>query len=306
MMTTPPTSALKWCQEVTRTHSKTFYRGSLLYPPGQRHAIWAVYAACRVGDDITDEQTPPEAEANLAVWWQQIQAAYQLQPGDSDMQQALAWAVNTYPVPLAAFAELFEGFCMDLRGTTYHTLDDLKLYCRRVAGVVGFMIAPIGGYRGGDTTLQAALSLGQAMQLTNILRDVGEDLRRGRLYLPRDLLDQFGVREADLQAGHVTPEYAALVQHLSGLAHHWYAEGRSGIPLLEGRARLGVAVAARLYRGILDELARHHCDNLNRRAVVSGKRKLWLTLQELDVQLTQSTLCPIDWAEKQYARLRAG
>ena len=301
-----PNAALKWCPQVTRTHSKTFYRGSLLYPRGQREAIWAVYAACRVGDDITDEQTPPEAETNLTVWWTQIQGAYQGQPGDTPMQQALCWAVNKYPVPLSAFAELLEGFRMDLRGTTYHTLGDLKLYCRRVAGVVGFMIAPIGGYKGGEHTLQAALALGQAMQLTNILRDVGEDLRLGRLYLPRDLLKQFGVREADLHAGHVTPEYAALIRHLTGLAHRWYDEGRTGIPLLQGRARFGVAVAARLYRGILDEVTRNHCDNLNRRAVVSGKRKLWLTVQELDYQMTTSNLCPIDWAERQYARLRAG
>lgn len=306
MTTTPPTPSLKWCQDVTRTHSKTFYRGSLLYPAGQREAIWAVYAACRVGDDITDEQTMPEAERNLQVWWSEIQAAYQGVSGESDMQRALCWAVKQYPVPLSAFAELFEGFRMDLRGTTYHTLDDLTLYCRRVAGVVGFMIAPIGGYRGGEPTLQAALSLGQAMQLTNILRDVGEDLRLGRLYLPRELLDQFGVQESDLRSGQVTPAYMALLQHLTGLAHQWYDEGLTGIPLLQGRARYGVGVAARLYRGILDEVSRNGYDNLNRRAVVSGKRKLWLTVQELDFQMTRSSFCPIDWAERQYARLRAG
>lgn len=301
----PPTAALNWCQQVTQTHSKTFYRGSRLCPSGQREAIWAVYAACRIGDDITDGQRLPEAQVNLDAWWGQVQAAFAGEPGDTPMQQALAWAAAQYPVPLSAFAELYQGFCMDLRAEAYHTLDDLILYCRRVAGVVGFMIAPISGYRGGDDTLKAALALGQAMQLTNILRDVGEDLRLGRLYLPSELLSQFGVNVSDLHAGRVTPEYVALLQHLCGVAEGWYAQGRAGIPMLRGRARYGVAVAARLYQGILAELARNGHDNLNGRAVVSGKRKLWLTLRELDVQFADA-FCPVSWAGRQYARLRAG
>lgn len=299
-----PTAALAWCRQVTQTHSQTFYRGSLLYPKGQREAVWAVYAACRVGDDIADyahdqhsEALPqPDCQAELDRWWSQVQAAFAGDAGESQMQRALAWAVSRYPVPLAAFAELYEGFCMDLRGTTYHTLADLELYCRRVAGVVGFMIAPIGGYRGGEETLSAALALGQAMQLTNILRDVGEDLRLGRLYLPRELLRQFGVNLGDLQAGRITPEYRALLEHLCELTRELYTQGRAGIPLLSGRAKLGVAVAARLYAGILDELARGGYDNLNGRTVVSGRRKLWLTLREIDVQLAQPQYCPLHWA----------
>lgn len=303
-----PTDALNWCQEVTREHSKTFYRGSLLYPPGQREAVWAVYAACRVGDDIADEvvdagEQGRPTQARLDAWWAQVQAAYAGDPGESEMQRALAWAVGRYPVPLSAFGELYAGFCMDLRGHTYHTLADLTLYCRRVAGVVGFMVAPIGGYRGGEDTLRAALLLGQAMQLTNILRDVGEDIRLGRLYLPRELLDSFGVGLSDLQAGRVTPEYRALVAHLSELAREWYAQGRSGIPQLQGRARFGVAVAARLYEGILDEVARNGADNLTMRAYVSGRRKLWLTLRELDIQFADA-YCPLNWAGRQFARLK--
>ena len=304
-----PFDALAWCQQITQTHSQTFYRGSLLYPKGQREAVWAVYAACRIGDDITDNLAagPNSAGAQLELdrWWAQVQAAFAGNAGEGQMQRALAWAVSRYPVPLTAFAELYEGFCMDLRGTTYHTLADLELYCRRVAGVVGFMIAPIGGYRGGEDTLGAALALGQAMQLTNILRDVGEDLRLGRLYLPRELLEQFGVSLSDLQAGRVTPEYRALLEHLCGLTRKLYAQGRTGIPLLSGRAKFGVAVAARLYAGILDELERGGYDNLNGRAVVSGRRKLWLTLRELDVQFGHPQYCPLHWAGQQYQRLKA-
>lgn len=302
--TPPPDAALNWCREVTRVHSHTFYRGSLLYPAGQREAVWAVYAACRAGDDIVDGLPPEQAAPELARWWAQVQAAFAGEEGESDMQRALAWAVARYPVPLPAFAELHAGFQMDLRGAHYRTLDDLLVYCRRVAGVVGFMIAPIGGYRGGDSTLAAALSLAQAMQLTNILRDVGEDLRRGRLYLPAELLNEYGVDVEGLRAGRVTPEYRALLRHLCGLARDGYAHGQTGIPQLAGRARYGVAVASRLYAAILDELAGSDYDNLNRRAVVPGRRKAWLTVQELGRQGTALDLCPINWASRQVVRLR--
>lgn len=306
-MTVPQFSdpALRWCREVTRLHSHTFYRGSLLYPPGQREAVWAVYAACRAGDDAVDDLPAAQAAPALELWWAQVQAAYAGAAGESELQRALAWAVAHYPVPLEAFAELYAGFQMDLRGETYGTLDDLLLYCRRVAGVVGFMIAPIGGYRGGEATLDAALALGQAMQLTNVLRDVGEDLRLGRLYLPQELLETFGVRVADLRAGRVTPEYRDLLRHLSDLARDGYARGAQALGQLEGRARYGVAVATRLYAGILDELAANGYDNLSRRAVVPGRRRAWLTVQELCAQAPSPNLCPVDWAERQYLRLRA-
>ncbi|MFC6592822.1 phytoene/squalene synthase family protein [Deinococcus lacus] len=305
LQTSPPTHALLWCRAITRQHSHTFYRGSLLYPPGQREAVWAVYAACRVGDDIADSGLPPQqAQAELAQWWKQIEAAYAGEPGSADMQVALAWAVARYPVPLEAFAELYQGFLMDLCGYEYRTISDLTLYCRRVAGVVGYMVAPIGGYRGGASTLQAALLLGQAMQLTNILRDVGEDLRLGRLYLPAELLSEYGVAAADLRAGRMSAEYRALLQHLESLARQWYDQGASGIPLLEGRARYGVAVAARLYAGILDELAARDYDNLRHRAFVSDRRKLALTLLEVHAQSPYARWCPLTRAEKRWPRRR--
>lgn len=302
----PPLLALEWCREVTRAHSHTFYRGSLLYPAGQREAVWAVYAACRIGDDIVDEpaQDVGTAQAQLDEWWAEVQAAFGGQHVHTHMGRALAWAVAKFPLPLHAFAELYEGFCMDLRGVQYHTLADLELYCHRVAGVVGFMIAPIGGYHGGQATLDAALKLGQAMQLTNILRDVGEDLGRGRLYLPSELLQRFGVQETDLRAGRVTPEYVALLRHLIELADYWYAQGMSGIPQLRGRARYGVAVAAQLYHAILAEVVRGEYNNLTRRAVVPGGRKWWLTAWAVHDQWSY-VYCPLHWVGRQYARLKA-
>ncbi len=275
--------AVAHCREVTREHSKTFYLGSRLFPARQREAVWAVYAACRDGDDAVDEWTGAEAERGLAEWWERVQGAFAGEPASHPIDTALAWAAERHPIPLSAFAELHEGLRMDLGGFEYRSMDDLVLYCRRVAGVVGFMIAPISGYSGGERTLHHALMLGQAMQLTNILRDVGEDLERGRVYLPASLLGEYGVSRATLErglrSGVVTPEYRALMTHLSGLAREWYAEGRRGIPCLHGSARLAVQAAARAYEGILDDLARGDYDNFRRRAHVSGTRKLLMLPQ---------------------------
>ena len=275
----PPAGATAHCRDMTRQHSQTFYLGSQFFPLRQRQAVWAVYAACREGDDCVDERTGRDAEQALAAWWERVQAAYAGRPAPDPISTALAWAVSQWPVPLSAFAELHEGLRMDLRGHHYRDMDDLTLYCRRVAGVVGFMVAPICGYSGGERTLHAALRLGQAMQLTNILRDVGEDLERGRVYLPETLLREYGVTRPMLERGHVTPEYRALMRHLSALARAWYAEGRTGIPCLHGSARLAVQTAARSYEGILDDLARGDFDNFRRRAHVSGTRKLLLLPQ---------------------------
>lgn len=266
---------------MTREHSKTFYLGSQLFAPQERAAVWAVYAACRSGDDIVDEGEGEDAQDALAAWWQAVEAAFAGEAnGSGPLWPALAWAVERYPIPQSAFAELHEGLKMDLRGHVYRDMDDLLLYCRRVAGVVGFMIAPICGYRGGEATLEHALKLGQAMQLTNILRDVGEDLRRGRVYLPESLLREYGLGRADLeryQAGEpLGDNYRALMRHLTGLAREWYAAGRAGIPLLRGRGPLAALTAAHAYEGILDDLERAGFDNFSRRAHVSGRQKLLL------------------------------
>ncbi len=275
----PPAEAVAHCRDVTRQHSQTFYLGSRFFPARQRAAVWAVYAACRAGDDIVDEGEGTSAERELVEWWTRVRAAFAGEPGPHPVDTALAWAAAHWPIPLAAFEELHEGLKMDLHGHPYRTRDDLDLYCRRVAGVVGFMIAPICGYSGGERTLHHALRLGQAMQLTNILRDVGEDLERGRVYLPHALLGEYGVTRAMLEGGTVTPEYRALMRHLSDLAREWYAEGRQGIPCLHGSARLAVQAAARSYEGILDDLARGDFDNFRRRAHVSGTRKLLMLPQ---------------------------
>ena len=274
-----PLWAVRSCRDLTRAHSKTFYLGSRLFPGHQRAAVWAVYAACRLGDDIADEGPPAGRRAALDAWWAQVAAALAGHPSDHPVYAALGWAAQHYPIPESAFHELYLGLGMDLADQRYASMDELSLYCRRVAGVVGFMIAPICGYEGGAATLDRALQLGQAMQLTNILRDVGEDLERGRIYLPADLMAHHGVSEGHLHSGRVTPEYGELMRHLSAQARAWYAAGRSGLPRLRGSGRLAVATAARAYEGILDALEAQGYDNFRQRAHVSGPRKLLMVPQ---------------------------
>ncbi|MDO4264156.1 MAG: phytoene/squalene synthase family protein [Deinococcus sp.] len=269
------------CRQITRRHSQTFYLGSLFFPASQRPAVWAVYAACREVDDLVDEPGYDPAAA-VDTWWGRVQAAFagQAAPGDA-VGEGLAWAAQRYPLDLAAFADLRAGMELDLRmdrgGHRYTSLDELDHYCYCVGGVIGLMIAPISGYSGGPQTVERALRLGRAMQLTNILRDVGEDWARGRLYLPSALMTHFGVSEDDIAAGRITPQYRALMAQLSARARQDYAYGRAGLAQLHGRGRWAVAVAADLYEGILDELERRDFDNLSGRAVVGRGRKLRLT-----------------------------
>lgn len=260
--------ALRACAELTRRHSSTFYLGSRLFGSDKRLAVSAVYAACRTGDDAVDEADgPDDARGRLAAWWAGVERTYDGRPDPgSTTEVALRWVLDRYDVPMSAFHELRLGFETDLTLARVETSDELMVYCRRVAGIVGLMIAPIAGYDGGDATLDAAVALGEAMQLTNILRDVGEDLRRDRCYLPTELMDAHGVSLEALREGAVTPAYVALLGHLAHLADERYRRGWTGIPKLHGAAGLAVGVAALNYEAILRKLRQNRYDNLSRRA----------------------------------------
>ncbi|MFN2321591.1 MAG: phytoene/squalene synthase family protein [Trueperaceae bacterium] len=260
--------AIAACTDATRAHSSTFYLGSRLFYGERRSAVTVIYAACRAGDDAVDEAPSSEAaHERLAMWWAGIERAYAGTPDPDDaVEVGLAWLLERFPVPKAGFDELRLGLLSDLEPADVADFDELMVYCRRVAGVVGWLVAPVCGYRGGDETLQMALALGNAMQLTNVLRDVGEDLRMDRCYLPADLRAKYGVDLDDLRAGRVTPGYVALLEELGAHANALYREGWRGIPRLHGVAALGVAVAAQNYEGILRKLRQNGYDNLNRRA----------------------------------------
>jgi 15-cis-phytoene synthase len=256
---------------VVRRNSRTFWLGSGLMSGDRRRATRAVYAACRLGDDAVD--LAPQPHEALAAWEAGIDAAYLSRPSAS-WERALAWAVRRFPIPRLAFDHLATGFHTDLRIVRIPDLPTLDLYCYRVAGTVGSMIAPICGAEG-RAAERAADRLGRAMQLTNCLRDVGEDLARDRIYLPADLLRTHGVTEDDLRAGHPTAGYREVMEELASIAWEGYEEGLAGLVHLRHH-RTAVAFAALQYRDILVELQDRGWDNLRTRAAVPTRRRLLL------------------------------
>ncbi len=271
----PPQAAIEHCRRITKQHAKTFYLGSQFFSGTQRQAVWAVYAACRIGDDAVDEFIGTEAACALEMWRMRVQAAIAGAPiDDHPLSLAMTWAASQYPISFAPFMELHLGLKMDLHKHDYQSMEELMLYCRRVAGVVGHMIAPIAGFSGGEKTLELALHLGEAMQLTNILRDVGEDLSLGRVYIPDDLALRHGLCKNSLRRGEMSHEYVMALQELEALARSLYRQGWQGIPKLHGSAKFAVALAATAYEGILNNLRANRYDNFSRRAHVTSGGKI--------------------------------
>lgn len=284
--------AYRYCQETTRTHAKSFYFCAHFLPPAKRRAIYAVYALCRHIDDEVDEAgVRDEAGARAAVerWRHELQSVYRGEEASSASSPVLvAWRdmLKTYPIAEELPLDLMRGVLMDTYQKRYATWDELRVYCYRVASVVGLMSSEIFGYRE-PVTLKYAEALGLAMQLTNILRDVGEDLVLDRIYLPQDDLAGFGVTESALARGEVTENFRALMRFEIARARAFYGEAEKGIPLLGGDARFTVLLAARLYGRILDEIERADFDVFTRRAHLTlfGKMRaaprVWLEARKL-------------------------
>ena len=268
-------AAYDHCGLIIRRAAKTFYWGSRLLPQRQRLASWAIYAFCRSVDDIADEATDvARAKAQLAVWRDWLTRTYH---GQSSDPITLAWChmLQNYDVPLQPALDLIDGVEMDLDHVRPATFDDLRLYCYRVAGTVGLLMSPVLGYRSVEA-LPHAVELGIAMQLTNILRDVGEDVRNGRIYLPQEDLDYFGYSENDIKAGTINDAFVALMRFQIARAQGYYERARPGIEMLDRAAQFGILTSAELYRAILGVIATNGYDVYTRRASVTTPAKVLL------------------------------
>lgn len=260
------------CEELTKFHSRTFYLASGLLPKAKRRAARALYAFCRVSDDLVDV-SGGSAEGNLGDW--RLRALNDNPPHDDPV--ALAWTDTRirYSIPTGYAAQLIEGVGCDLTSSRYATFGDLTEYCYGVASTVGLMVMHIIGFRGLEA-VPYAVKLGVALQMTNILRDVGEDWNAGRLYLPQDELATFGLTEADIAAGRVDEDWRAFMRFQIDRNHRLYDEALPGIALLHPDGRFAISAAAELYRAILDNIEAHDYDVLSRRAYVSMLGKLLL------------------------------
>lgn len=250
------------CTRVTKEYSKSFYFSSLLLPPAKRQAVHALYAFCRTSDDIVDAAND-HAREELAAW--RVQAFRTANEQHDDVLLAWADTRERFGVPRRYGEELLDGMEMDLTIPVYETWEQLERYCYCVASTVGLMSMHITGY----TDPQArdyAIKLGVALQLTNILRDVGEDAARGRVYLPRQDIEQFGLSYADFCYGTVDARFKALMAFEIQRAERLYDESWAGIALLNPDSRLSVATAAVVYRGILDQIRRINYDVYAQRA----------------------------------------
>ncbi len=260
------------CRAMIRAGSKSFAAAALLLPAKLREEAYALYAFCRLSDDMVDEEGG--AEGAIADLRQRLVLAYAGRPADSAVDRAFADVIAATAMPRALPEALIDGLECDVRGVVCETPSDVYAYGARVAGSVGAMMAVLMGVR--DPRLAArATDLGVAMQLTNIARDVGADARNGRLYLPRQWLRADGLDiEAWLKDPKPVPQITRAVKRLLALADDLYARADSGIRKLPARCRPGIFAARRLYAAIGDEVARRGYDSITSRARIGGLGKL--------------------------------
>ncbi len=265
-------SAYQRCEQITREHSRTFFMASGLLSPAKRRATRALYAFCRVSDNLVDvPDSREDARANLDQWRERTQAPHIA----ADDPVALAWADTRarYRIPWRYGEQLIDGVMSDLSTVRYERFDQLAEYCYRVASTVGLMAMHIIGFDGGRA-IPYAVKLGVALQLTNILRDVAEDWRNGRVYLPQEELQAFGLDETDIATGAVDDRWQRFMQFQIDRNRRFYDEAVPGIALLQPDGRFAIGAAAGLYRGILDDIEAHSADVFSRRAHVSTANKL--------------------------------
>ncbi len=278
--------AYEICRKETAQWAKTFYLGTLLLPPVKRKAIWAIYVWCRRTDELMDSpeamQRPTnELSERLDQWEERTKALFAGQVKD-ELDVVMVDTLKRFPQSIKPYLDMIEGQRMDLNKTRYATFEELELYCYRVAGTVGLMTQGVMGLDPAYTTApwsvapdpsEAAIALGIANQLTNILRDVGEDRGRGRIYLPQEDLKRFHYTESDLMAGVMNDQWKALMAFQLQRARDWFEKSEAGVRWLSGDARWPVWTSLRLYRGILNAIERLDYDVFNNRAYVTRLAK---------------------------------
>ncbi len=266
----------QYCEDKAAKSGSSFYYSFRFLSEDRRRAITALYAFCREVDDVVDETREEQVARMTLNWWRGELAALYAGAPTHPVTRALQPHVQAMDLPQGLFGEIIDGMEMDLDQARYATFADLQRYCHRVAGVVGQLSARIFGHTD-PRTLDYAHDLGIAFQLTNIVRDVGEDARRGRIYLPVDELQRFGVPAADVLAYRESEAFGRLMTFQIERAEQWYAQALAQLPAADRKSqRVGLAMAA-IYRATLDEIRRDGPARvLNQHLSLTPLRKLWL------------------------------
>ncbi len=265
----------QYCQERAAASGSSFYYSFLFLEPRRRQAITALYAFCREVDDVVDECPDPVVSRSKLAWWRNEVGALYEGRASHPVTQALTTSLKHFFLPQEQLLEIIEGMEMDLEQVRYADFKALHLYCYRVASVVGLLAAEIFGYRERQT-LKYAHDLGLAFQLTNIIRDVGEDARRGRVYLPQDELARFGVTEADLVAARYGDNFRELMKFQVERARATYRQAFAQLPAADRKAQRAGLIMAAIYQATLDEIVRDDFRVLHQRISLPPLRKLWL------------------------------
>lgn len=272
-------SATNLVSRLTRRSRSNFYYAFLALPRPRRQALYAVYAFCRTVDDIADlgqeRGTDPAAlRAELDGWRRDVAACYGPAPTPTrPIAQRLAEAIRRYGIPREALEAIIDGVEMDLDGVSYETADDLYPYCYRVASAVGLAAIEIFGYSD-PRAREYAVNLGVALQLTNIIRDVGSDARAGRVYVPRQDLKTFGVGAEDLKAGRYTPAFVSLMEHQAARARRYYRAAREAFPRADARALVAAEIMGRIYYALLREIEARRFHVFGQRIALPAHRKV--------------------------------
>ena len=267
--------AYEWCRNLTRRQAKNFYYAFITLPRPQRKAIYAAYAFCRLCDDAVDEDDPlPRKLELLSDLRQQLNAAFTGEPM-GPVFQAVAHSSATYGVDRTLYQDIIDGVERDLITTRYQDFEELKSYCYRVASVVGLICIEIFGYTD-PRAREYAIDFGLAMQLTNIIRDVEEDLGRDRVYLPQEDLARFGYAEERLFAGEMDDSFREVMRFQVERARGYFRSGMKLLPLLPPRARPCLAVMAELYMRILERAEACDFDVFSGISSLSRREKLFL------------------------------
>src|SRR5690625_1120601 len=266
----------EYCQDKAARSGSSFYYAFLFLPAERRRAITALYAFCREVDDVVDEMKEPSVARMKLVWWrEQVDNLFHGTPPAHPVLKALAPHIKPFDLRYDELLAIIDGMEMDLDKARYQTWDELKKYCWHVASVVGILSAKIFGQTQ-EQTREYAVQLGLAFQMTNIIRDVGEDARRGRIYLPLDELDRFEVRPQEILNGQYSDRFVALMRHQSERAHQYYQQAAQSLPEVDRRAQRPGLLMAAIYHTLLLEIARDQWDVLDKRISLTPIRKFWL------------------------------
>jgi phytoene synthase len=265
----------EYCKQKAAASGSSFYYSFLYLPAERRRAIIALYAFCREVDDAVDEPGDAQLAAAKLAWWRSELANLFAGRPQHPVTKALAPHTQSYSISLEKLSEIVDGMEMDLTQTRYLDWPALERYCYRVAGAVGILAAGIFGYRDART-LDYAKDLGIAFQLTNIIRDVGEDARKNRIYLPMEDLKRFGLPAAEILKLKETPGFKALMQFEAERARGYYARALAALPGADRRAQRPGLIMAAIYRALLTELERDGFPVLTHRVSLTPLRKFWI------------------------------